>query len=396
MKSVVCVGRNDLKIISVKDSLLPARKPNHHLVRVTYSGINPTDWKHLHEGSQYYTATRANKNNHVQLGCEGYGEILEPNDNTCNVFKKGAKVYFLLGKGYGQTNSGSLTEIINVHVDHVAIAPSKLSPKESAVTPLTLLTAYQSLRDAGYRKPNCGEGQSILIHAGAGGVGHMAIQLCSNVYNFSRIVCTCSQDNIEFVKKLGCTDVVNYKVEDFVEKYDGNKFDVVLDTVGGEPTFFYGLCASRSKISKYLERSRMVTKRDGKLIGILTGSTLYGGPCGLFGSMLCSFVPGLLYQLIVRNIFCGRCQPQYVGPYFLPSNKNMKSVSKDLTALAKFIDDGMVAPCVTKEYKLHEIETAINHLKYQGGHTGGLDYSSSNTGEKKSFRGKIAINLMND
>jgi len=87
------------------------------------------------------------------------------------------------------------------------------------------------------------------------------------------------------VKSLGATAVVNYKLEDFVEKYNGNKFDVVLDTVGGEPTFFYGICASKSKIANYLNRSSQVTKKNGKVVGLLTGSTLYGGPLGLAGSM---------------------------------------------------------------------------------------------------------------
>ena len=90
------------------------------------------------------------------------------------------------------------------------IAPIKISPAQIAVSPLTLITAYQSLRDAGYYEANCGQDKSILIHAGAGGVGHMAIQLCANIYNFDRIVTTCSHENIEFVKSLGATDVVNF------------------------------------------------------------------------------------------------------------------------------------------------------------------------------------------
>ena len=120
---------------------------------------------------------------------------------------------------------------------------------------------------------------------------------------------------------------------------------------------------------------------------ILTGSTLYGGPCGLFGSMLCSFVPGLLYQLIVRNIL------QYLPtpirwPILIPSNKNMKNVSKDLTALAKFIDEGLIAPCVTKEYKLHDRDCHKPFEISRGAHRG-LDYSSSNTGEKNLSEGKL-------
>ena len=393
MKSTICTGANSLNIASVNK---PIKKPNHHLIKVLYSGLNPTDWKHLHEGNHYYTMTKSNENKPFQLGCEGYGIIIEPDDPKSQIYKKNAKVYFLLGKGYGQANQGSLTEFINVSTQHVAIAPRKISPAQIAVTPLTLLTAYQSLRDGGYYEPNCGLGKSILIHAGAGGVGHMAIQLCANVYKFDRIVCTCSHDNIDFVKSIGATDVVNYKLEDFVEKYNGNKFDVVLDTVGGEPTFFYGIFASKSKLANYLYRSKLVTKKDGKTIGLLTGATLYGAPLGMFGSMAFSFLPGLLYYKLIGNILCNCNEPEYVGPYFIPTPSNMATYGSDLTILAKYIDEGLIVPCVYKEYKLHDVQNALNHLKMHGGHIGGMTKNSNLKKKKESFRGKIAVNLMNE
>ncbi|CAE7349800.1 unnamed protein product [Symbiodinium natans] len=116
----------------------------------------------------------------------------------------------------------------------MAPAPEQMSMEEAGSTPLALLTAYQSMKDAGYSQPGCGRGQRILVHAGAGGVGHLALQL-AKIYEFEEIVTTCSAANEEFVKSLGATTIVDYKTEDFVTKYANNKFDLVVDPVGGDP-----------------------------------------------------------------------------------------------------------------------------------------------------------------
>jgi len=82
---------------------------------------------------------------------------------------------------------------------------------------------------------------------------------------------------------------------------------------------------------------------------------------------ICSFLPGLLYYKIIRNILCNCNNPEYIGPYFLPTPKNMENVSKDLTILSKYMDDGLIVPCVFQEYKLHNIQNALDELKQQGG-----------------------------
>ena len=90
MKSTICTGANSLNIASVNK---PIKKTNHHLIKVLYSGLNPTDWKHLHEGNHYYTMTKSNENKPFQLGCEGYGIIIESDDPKSQIYKKNAKVY---------------------------------------------------------------------------------------------------------------------------------------------------------------------------------------------------------------------------------------------------------------------------------------------------------------
>ncbi len=143
-----------------------------------------------------------------------------------------------------QDRIGTFAERIAVAEADLAIKPASISMEEAGSLPLVALTAWQALVERG----KVGPGQKVLIHAGAGGVGSIAIQLAK--YLGATVATTVSAGNADFVRELGADVVIDYRTEDFAEILHG--YDLVLDSLGGEN----------------LERSLKVLKPRGKAIGI--------------------------------------------------------------------------------------------------------------------------------
>jgi len=143
-----------------------------------------------------------------------------------------------------QDRIGTFAERIAVAEADLAIKPASISMEEAGSLPLVALTAWQALVERG----KVGPGQKVLIHAGAGGVGSIAIQLAK--YLGATVATTVSAGNADFVRELGADVAIDYRTEDFAEILHG--YDLVLDSLGGEN----------------LERSLKVLKAGGKAIGI--------------------------------------------------------------------------------------------------------------------------------
>ena len=139
---------------------------------------------------------------------------------------------------------GPLAERIAIDEADLALAPTTISPVEAASMPLVALTAWQALLEKG----NVQAGQKVLIHAGAGGVGTIAIQLAKHLG--AHVATTASAPNAEFVRELGADVVIDYRTQDFEKELSG--YDFVLDSLGG----------------KNLEKSLRVLKPGGKVVGI--------------------------------------------------------------------------------------------------------------------------------
>lgn len=140
---------------------------------------------------------------------------------------------------------------IGTFAERIAVAEADLAPKPPSITmeeagslPLVALTAWQALVERGAVRP----GQKVLIHAGAGGVGSIAIQLAKHLG--ATVATTASAANAEFVRDLGADVVIDYRAQDFEEILEG--YDLVLDSIGGEN----------------LEKSLRILKPGGKAIGI--------------------------------------------------------------------------------------------------------------------------------
>lgn len=120
---------------------------------------------------------------------------------------------------------GTFAHRIAVAERDLALAPSSISIEEAGSLPLVALTAWQALVEKGHVQP----GQKVLIHAGAGGVGTMAIQLAKHLG--ATVATTANRKNADLVRELGADMVIDYRSEDFEDQMSG--FDLVLDSLGG-------------------------------------------------------------------------------------------------------------------------------------------------------------------
>ena len=148
--------------------------------------------------------------------------------------------------------SGTFAEFVVVKAVDAAHKPANLSHEQAASQPLVALTAWQALITKGHLQ----SGQKVLIHAGSGGVGSIAIQLAKNVGAF--VATTTSADNVEMVRALGADVVIDYKSQKFEDMV--HDYDLVFDTLGG---------ATR-------ERSYAVLKKGSLLVSIIAPADTSG------------------------------------------------------------------------------------------------------------------------
>jgi NADPH2:quinone reductase len=200
----------------------PTLKTNHVLIRVQASGVNPLDTK-IRAGK----ATHASQPLPAVLGLDMAGTVEEVGPGV-TAFRRGDEVYGMVG-GVGGLQ-GTLAEFIAVDADLLAYKPRNLSMSQAAALPLITITAWEGLVDRARVHAN----QTVLIHAGAGGVGHIAVQI-ARAYG-ARVFATVSPDKKNIVEDFGAIpiDYRSYSVEEYVAaSTEGKGFDIVYDTVGG-------------------------------------------------------------------------------------------------------------------------------------------------------------------
>jgi len=192
------------------------------LVRIKASGVNPLDLK-IRAGQ----AAHARHPLPATLGIDLAG-VVEATGADVSGFRKGDEVYGMTG-GVGGIQ-GSLAEFAAVDAALLAPKPSNLTMREAAALPLIFITAWEGLVD----RAQVQAGQKVLIHGGAGGVGHIAVQLARSFG--AEVFATGSAKNLTLIEWLGAIPI-DYRtttVEDYVAQYTGGRgFDLIYDTVGG-------------------------------------------------------------------------------------------------------------------------------------------------------------------
>jgi NADPH:quinone reductase-like Zn-dependent oxidoreductase len=207
-------GPEVLKEIEVER---PAPGPNQVLVRVRAAGVNPTDWKHRETGGFLGQPP-------FVLGWDVSG-VVEAVGIGVATFRPGDEVFGLLPYPYGH---GSHAEYVIAPVRALTHKPSLIDHTQAGALPLVSLTAWQALVENADLQP----GQRVLIHAAAGGVGHVAVQIAKA--RGAYVIGTASAGKHEFLRELGVDETIDYRETDFVDAV--KDVDVVLDTLGGETT----------------------------------------------------------------------------------------------------------------------------------------------------------------
>ena len=286
------------------------------LVKIAASGVNPLDLK-IKAGQ----AAHAQAKLPAILGIDLAGTVIATGEGVNN-FKVGDEVYGMTGGIAGVP--GSLAEYAAVDVDLIAKKPKNLNMHNSAAIPLIFITAWEGLVD----RANVGLGKTVLIHGGAGGVGHIAIQIARA--KGARVFTTVSPVHNDLIRCYGATpiDYNSMTVDEYVEEYtNGEGFDIVFDTVGGAV-----LDASFKAAKQYF----------GHVISILGWGTHHLAPLSFKGATYSGVFT--LYPLI--------------------SGKGRAHHGEILAEATSLIEGGKLIPNVDpKHFTLHSIEEAYEYLQ---------------------------------
>jgi len=191
-------------------------------IRMMAAGVNPIDTK-IRQNALFYPNDLP-----AVLGCDGAGVVMEVGSGVTR-FKPGDAVWFCHG-GLG-LEQGTYAQFTVVEEAYLQLKPKKLSFAEAAAAPLVLITAWEAIIERGRLQA----GQTVLIHGGAGGVGHVAIQLAQS--GGARVITTVGDENQAMLtQELGAEEFIFYRHRDFVEAvlaWTNNKgVDIALDSVG--------------------------------------------------------------------------------------------------------------------------------------------------------------------
>ncbi|MFM2353084.1 MAG: hypothetical protein RLZZ608_490 [Actinomycetota bacterium] len=216
MRAMVMTGVGGPEMLQAAAVPMPVRAGAEVLVRVHATSVNPIDVKtRAGRGSaaaiRHYPAV---------LGYDIAGTVVESAYQS-HAFAPGREVY---GMTIVPRLDGGNAEFAVVPELFLAAKPPSLTMNEAAAVPLAALTAWGMVVDVA----RAHEGQRMLIHAGAGGVGHFAVQLAR--YFGASVTATCSTANVAFVRELGATRVIDYTTTRF--EHEVHDHDVVIDLIG--------------------------------------------------------------------------------------------------------------------------------------------------------------------
>ena len=225
MKAMVMTDVGAPEVLQLQDLPEPILTATDQIkVRLYGAGVNPVDTKLRSRGLLVPNGPTP------ILGCDGAGEVVECGSDVADL-KIGDQVWFCHG-GLGR-EPGNYAQYTVLPAAVARQKPASMTALQAAAGPLVLITAWEALFDRAHLKA----GQTLLVHAGAGGVGHVAIQLAKLAG--ARVCTTVSGGaKADFVRELGVDQVIDYQQTDFVAAVndwtEGRGVDVVLDCIGGD------------------------------------------------------------------------------------------------------------------------------------------------------------------
>lgn len=222
-------------VLSIEDLPIPEPREDEFLVKIHAASVNPVDYK-IREGK--YPAVKGDKLPYV-LGRDISGVVAACGAKAANS-KKGDAIYAMLG-----IDRGGYAEYVIVKPAEAARKPASLDHIAATAVPLAGLTAWQGL----FRHGQLTSGQRVLIHGGAGGVGHFAIQFAKA--KGAIVITTAGANHLDFVRSIGADETIDYKTQRFEDVV--RDVDLVYDLMGGETQ----------------ERSFQVLRKGGTLVSTL-------------------------------------------------------------------------------------------------------------------------------
>ncbi|MFP8957305.1 NAD(P)-dependent alcohol dehydrogenase [Natrialbaceae archaeon A-CW3] len=324
MRAVVQDEYGSPDLLEISDIDRPAIEDDEVLMKVHSAAVNPADW-HLMRGEAYIvrlvSGLRTPKI--AVRGLDVAGIVHAVGEDVRDI-EPGDEVF---GEGIG-----TFAEYARAEEAKIADKPDSLSFEQAACVPIAAVTALQGLRDVGGVRPD----DRVLINGASGGVGIFAVQIATSFG--AEVTGVCSGANVEMVRSLGASDVVDYTKEDFSKQEQ--QYDIVFDLAG----------------NRSLSELRRVLTPDGTLVLCSGEGGKWFGPAGSF------------LKALVTSRFVG----QELRPF-------MASVStEDLEALAELLDAKRVSPVIDRTYDLNETPEAIRYI------------------ETGRARGKVVINIDDD
>jgi NADPH:quinone reductase-like Zn-dependent oxidoreductase len=320
MKAFVVERYGDAGAVQVGDRPDPHLGVDDVLVRIHAASVNPLDLKTRDGDFRAILPYRVP----FVLGNDLAGVIVAVGAGVTG-FAVGDEVYARPDKD----RIGTFAELIAIHQDDVALKPVTLTMEEAAAVPLVGLTAWQALVE----RANLRAGQKVLIHAGSGGVGTIAIQLAKHLG--ASVATTASSANLELVTSLGADVVIDYKKQAFETVL--HDYDVVLDTLGGET----------------LRKSLSVLKPGGKVISIA------GPPDPAFARELRANLVVSLAMTALSFRTRRRARRRHVTYSFL----FMKASGDQLREVTSLIDAGRIRPVVDRVFDFESTRDALAYVE---------------------------------
>ncbi|AHF67900.1 MULTISPECIES: NADP-dependent oxidoreductase [Pseudomonas] len=310
-------GKNSGRFAELPD---PQVGPNDVLVQVHATSVNLLDSK-IRKGEFKLILPYSFP---LVLGNDLAGVVVRTGAGVRH-FKPGDEVY----ARPPQERIGTFAELICVKEDSLALKPKNISMEEAASVPLVALTAWQVLVETARVK----KGQKVLIHAGSGGVGTIAIQLAKHLGAF--VATTTSTSNVQWVKALGADVVIDYTQQSFESEL--HDYDVVLNSLGPD----------------VLERSLKVLKPGGQLISIS------GPPTPLFADEQ-KLSWGLKQIMRVLSYGIRKKAREFDVSYAFVF---MQANGAQLREISTLIESGAIKPVIDRSFPLESTAEALSYVE---------------------------------
>lgn len=320
MKAFYIDHYGDENAVKFGDQPQPALATTEVLVKIHAASINPLDLRVLHGDFKLLLPFKLP----LILGSDMAGSVVAVG-SAVSGFKVGDEVYAKADDSW----AGTFAEYIVIKPAALALKPKSLSMQEAAALPLVALTAWQALVQIAQLQ----RGQKLLVHAGSGGVGSIAIQLAKHLG--ATVATTTSSSNAEWVKALGADVVIDYKSADFADVI--HDYDVVLDTQGG----------------RALEKSLQVLKHGGRVISI-SGPPDADFARNIQANWLLRFIIPLLSYSIRKK--AKKAGLSYTFLFMQPNGQQLASI-------AELVDAGYIRPVLDKVYPFAQTREALSYVK---------------------------------